>query len=208
VPQPAAGSSGRQPDSFSQEAEAGPSSGPQTAEGWVDALVQEMAAAKDIADAKGRATKVLHSFEHFVSDRVKVRSPWQHADVAEIKNGVQSFRSWPCHVASMHEAVHQSISGHSLLTQQAKVYEAENISVTATPSSKLHEFLIEQSAETLLACCRHPHDRMRALQHHLDHLCKHLHCMRLHGLLVCMSFKQHLIVKVHVSTCPGMGRSV
>ena len=73
APQPAAGPSGRQQDNFRHGGEAGSSTGPQTADGWVDGLVQEMAAAKDMADAKTRATKVLHSFEQFVSERVKVR---------------------------------------------------------------------------------------------------------------------------------------
>ncbi|KAF6259470.1 hypothetical protein COO60DRAFT_1294852 [Scenedesmus sp. NREL 46B-D3] len=45
--------------------------GPQTAEQWVDALVQEMAAAKDFTDARGRAAKMLQSFEQFVSARSK-----------------------------------------------------------------------------------------------------------------------------------------
>lgn len=45
------------------------SSGPQTAEQWVDALVQEMAAAKDFADARARAGKMLQAFEHFVAAR-------------------------------------------------------------------------------------------------------------------------------------------
>jgi hypothetical protein len=45
--------------------------GPQTADQWVDALVQEMAAAKDFTDARGRATKMLQAFEQFVSARSK-----------------------------------------------------------------------------------------------------------------------------------------
>jgi hypothetical protein len=45
--------------------------GPQTAEQWVDALVQEMAAAKDFTDARGRAAKMLQAFEQFVSARSK-----------------------------------------------------------------------------------------------------------------------------------------
>ncbi|KAF8068413.1 hypothetical protein HT031_002102 [Scenedesmus sp. PABB004] len=44
---------------------------PQTAEQWVDALVQEMAAAQDFADARGRAGKMLQAFEAFVSARAK-----------------------------------------------------------------------------------------------------------------------------------------
>lgn len=45
--------------------------GLQTADQWVDALVQEMAAAKDFADARGRAGKMLQAFEQFVSTRSK-----------------------------------------------------------------------------------------------------------------------------------------
>ena len=51
-----------------QQAAAG-APGPQTAEQWVDALVGEMAAAASIPDARGRAGKVLHSFEQFVLSR-------------------------------------------------------------------------------------------------------------------------------------------
>jgi hypothetical protein len=61
------------------EAGAGPSTsaaapqGPQTAEEWVEALVQEMSAAKDLPDARLRGSKLLHAFEQFTSARVKVR---------------------------------------------------------------------------------------------------------------------------------------
>eukprot|EP00882_Tetradesmus_deserticola_P005547 GHRQ01005841.1.p1 GENE.GHRQ01005841.1~~GHRQ01005841.1.p1 ORF type:complete len:207 (+),score=47.49 GHRQ01005841.1:273-893(+) len=49
--------------------------GPQTAEQWVDAIVQEMAAAKDFTDARGRAAKMLQAFEQFIRERSKeVRS--------------------------------------------------------------------------------------------------------------------------------------
>jgi hypothetical protein len=44
---------------------------PQTADQWVDALVQEMAAAKDFTDARGRAGKLLQAFEQFVTARNK-----------------------------------------------------------------------------------------------------------------------------------------
>lgn len=44
---------------------------PQTAEQWVDALVQEMAAAKDMGDARSRAGKLLQAFEQFVTARSK-----------------------------------------------------------------------------------------------------------------------------------------
>lgn len=60
------------------QAGAGPSTsaaapqGPQTAEEWVDALVQEMSAAKDLPDARLRGSKLLHAFEQFTSARVKV----------------------------------------------------------------------------------------------------------------------------------------
>lgn len=54
-------------------------SGLQTAEQWVDALVSEMAAAKDLGDARDRAAKLLQAFEAFVSARVKaqVRVAWR-----------------------------------------------------------------------------------------------------------------------------------
>lgn len=55
------------PDGGQQAAPAGP----QTAEQWVDALVQEMAAAKDFADARTRAGKTLQAFEQFVTSRNK-----------------------------------------------------------------------------------------------------------------------------------------
>lgn len=45
--------------------------GPQTADQWVDALVQEMAAAKDFGDARNRAGKLLQAFEQFMSSRNK-----------------------------------------------------------------------------------------------------------------------------------------
>jgi hypothetical protein len=53
-----------------QQAAAVPA-GPQTAEQWVDALVQEMAAAKDMEDARARAGKLLQAFEQFVTARNK-----------------------------------------------------------------------------------------------------------------------------------------
>lgn len=46
-------------------------SGPQTADQWVDALVQEMASAKDMSDARSRAGKLLHAFEQFMTSRSK-----------------------------------------------------------------------------------------------------------------------------------------
>lgn len=52
-----------------------PAAGPQTAEQWVDALVQEMAAAKDFADARTRAGKMLQAFEQFISARNKRQQP-------------------------------------------------------------------------------------------------------------------------------------
>jgi len=45
--------------------------GPQTAEQWVDAFVQEMAGAKDFSDARCRAAKMLQAFEQFVTTRSK-----------------------------------------------------------------------------------------------------------------------------------------
>lgn len=63
------GSSGMQSEGYGA-AGAAPA-GPQTADDWVEALVVEMAAAKDIPDAKLRATKVLHAFEQFMSKRMK-----------------------------------------------------------------------------------------------------------------------------------------
>jgi hypothetical protein len=47
-------------------AQAATAAGPQTADQWVDALVQEMAAAKDMGDARSRAGKLLQAFEQFV----------------------------------------------------------------------------------------------------------------------------------------------
>lgn len=44
--------------------------GPQTADEWTDALVAEMAAARDLPDAKARAAKALTAFEQFVTTRV------------------------------------------------------------------------------------------------------------------------------------------
>lgn len=49
-------------------------SGPQTAEQWIDALVQEMAAAKDMEDARSRAGKLLQAFEQFVTARNKAEA--------------------------------------------------------------------------------------------------------------------------------------
>lgn len=43
--------------------------GPQTADEWVDALVQEMASARDFGDARSRAGKLLQAFEQFVNAR-------------------------------------------------------------------------------------------------------------------------------------------
>jgi len=51
-------------------ASAAAAEGPQTADQWIDALVGEMAQATNIPDARGRAGKLLHAFEQFVSARV------------------------------------------------------------------------------------------------------------------------------------------
>lgn len=70
------------------QAGAGPSTsaaapqGPQTAEEWVDALVQEMSAAKDLRDARLRGSKLLHAFEQFTSARVKVGRGGGEGDAA------------------------------------------------------------------------------------------------------------------------------
>jgi hypothetical protein len=46
------------------EGPAGPAAAPQkSADEWVDIVVQEMSAAKDMADARARASKVLQAFE-------------------------------------------------------------------------------------------------------------------------------------------------
>eukprot|EP00879_Flechtneria_rotunda_P011450 GHRR01011962.1.p1 GENE.GHRR01011962.1~~GHRR01011962.1.p1 ORF type:complete len:214 (+),score=93.66 GHRR01011962.1:592-1233(+) len=59
-------------DSAQQQAAGSSSSGtPATAEQWVGALVQEMASAKDFADARARAAKLLQAFEQFVLGRNK-----------------------------------------------------------------------------------------------------------------------------------------
>jgi hypothetical protein len=64
---------------------------PQTAEQWVDALVQEMAAAKDFADARSRAAKLLQAFEAFVSARSKDQGRLDEAarENAILKRAVQ-----------------------------------------------------------------------------------------------------------------------
>lgn len=46
-------------------------SGPQTAEQWIDFLVAEMLASKDMPDARGRASLVLQHFERFAKERQK-----------------------------------------------------------------------------------------------------------------------------------------
>jgi hypothetical protein len=48
----------------SQEAEA--DAGPRSSEDWVEALVQQMAGAKDVDDARERASQVLQAFEQAV----------------------------------------------------------------------------------------------------------------------------------------------
>lgn len=40
--------------------------GPRTPADWVEALVQQMAGAKDVEDARGRASQVLQAFEQAV----------------------------------------------------------------------------------------------------------------------------------------------
>jgi hypothetical protein len=44
---------------------------PQTAEQWIDVLVAEMLAARDMGDARARAASVLQHFERFVKQRHK-----------------------------------------------------------------------------------------------------------------------------------------
>jgi hypothetical protein len=60
-----------QQEAAAAAAAAAASSVPQTADQWVDALVQEMATAKDVPDARNRAGKLLQAFEQFVTARSK-----------------------------------------------------------------------------------------------------------------------------------------
>jgi chromosome segregation ATPase len=66
-------------------------SGPQTADQWVDALVQEMATAKDIPDARSRAGKLLHAFEQFMTSRSKAEARLEEVsrENAILKRAVQ-----------------------------------------------------------------------------------------------------------------------
>lgn len=68
----AAATNGNAGDAQAQQQQQGAAAcGPQTADQWVDVLVQEMAAAKDFSDARGRAGKLLQAFEQFVTARSK-----------------------------------------------------------------------------------------------------------------------------------------
>eukprot|EP00878_Enallax_costatus_P011577 GHUV01012085.1.p1 GENE.GHUV01012085.1~~GHUV01012085.1.p1 ORF type:complete len:200 (+),score=67.03 GHUV01012085.1:587-1186(+) len=79
------------------------STGPQTAEQWVDALVQEMAAAKDFADARARAGKMLQAFEQFIAARSKQQPPQAKAEEA-LKENVILKRAVQIQNAKLQEA--------------------------------------------------------------------------------------------------------
>ena len=55
---------------------------PTSAEGWVESLVQEMLAAKDVADAKARAAKFLRAFEASTMERARASREGEGAGTA------------------------------------------------------------------------------------------------------------------------------
>lgn len=57
-------------------ADAGTSGGPATAEQWVEVLVGEMSAARDLTDARTRAAGFLRQFEAFVVRYVRQQQVW------------------------------------------------------------------------------------------------------------------------------------
>lgn len=60
-------------------------SGPQTPDEWVDVLVQEMAAAKDVADARGRAAQVLGAFNKFATEQSALADPEKSAILSKLQ---------------------------------------------------------------------------------------------------------------------------
>lgn len=86
---------------------------PQTADQWVDALVQEMAAAKDFTDARGRAGKLLQAFEQFVTARNKDQAGGDGASASASAGG-----------ARLEEAVRENaILKRAVQIQNAKLQE-------------------------------------------------------------------------------------
>jgi hypothetical protein len=67
----AAGASAAAPAPAAQPAGEPAAGAPQSGEQWVETIVQEMAAARDMGDARSRASSVLQAFEQFVSGRVR-----------------------------------------------------------------------------------------------------------------------------------------
>jgi len=79
----AAGAPAPQQQQQQQQPPAAPErAGPQTAEQWTDALVAEMAAAKDVPDAKARAAKALTAFEQFVTAHIVAAREREAKDAA------------------------------------------------------------------------------------------------------------------------------
>lgn len=62
------------------EASEGPSGAGRSAEEWVALVVHEMAAAKDMADARARASKVLQAFEHAALQHAKQQGSGAEAE--------------------------------------------------------------------------------------------------------------------------------
>ena len=65
------GPAGAEPGSLAGGEAPAAAGSPTSAEGWVDSLVQEMLAAKDVADAKARAAKFLRAFEASTMERAR-----------------------------------------------------------------------------------------------------------------------------------------
>lgn len=70
----------QQPAEPATEASEGPSGAGRSAEEWVALVVHEMAAAKDMADARARASKVLQAFEHAALQHAKQQGSGAEAE--------------------------------------------------------------------------------------------------------------------------------
>ncbi|KAL4425953.1 hypothetical protein ABPG75_009969 [Micractinium tetrahymenae] len=67
-----------------QQSGTAPNGQPKSAEQWVDVVVQEMAAATDMPDARGRAARLLQAFEQAVVEHAQHAAP-QGAEVERLR---------------------------------------------------------------------------------------------------------------------------
>ena len=85
------GAAGPGPGSAATQASGEPGSPARTPAQWVEGLVQQMASARDVADARGRAANELRAFEQVVMQTTNRVGPLSRADQTPCSTGCLAF---------------------------------------------------------------------------------------------------------------------